>query len=122
MTAAQRAMRRRRKSPPAQAPTSPVGALLRVFWLMVGNIVVYVTWIAIVFTTAPLPSLLDVVVWLTVLAMIVARRIDIVRYAGRTMDGEPATLADWRRYVALSTGVMVVGELLAHQLGGSLLR
>jgi len=100
----------------------PAGALLRVFWRVVGNIVVYVAWVLIVLTTAPLPSLLDAVVWLTVLLMLLARRIDIVRYSGRTMDGEPATLADWRRYAAVLVGATAVGEIVAHQLGGSLLR
>ncbi len=98
------------------------GVLLRVFWRVVGNLVVYVAWVTIVLTTAPLPSLLDAVVWLTVLLMLIARRVDIVRYSGRTMDGEPATLEDWRRYVAVLVGATVVGEVIAHQLGGSLLR
>lgn len=98
------------------------GVLLRVFWRVVGNLVVYVAWVTIVLTTAPLPSLLDAVVWLTVLLMLIARRVDIVRYSGRTMDGEPATLEDWRRHVAVLVGATVVGEVIAHQLGGSLLR
>lgn len=98
------------------------GVLLRVFWRVVGNLVVYVAWVTIVLTTAPLPSILDAVVWLTVLLMLIARRVDIVRYSGRTMDGEPATLEDWRRYVAVLVGATVVGEVIAHQLGGSLLR
>lgn len=98
------------------------GVLLRVFWRVVGNLVVYVAWVTIVLTTAPLPSLLDAVVWLTVLLMLIARRVDIVRYSGRTMDGEPATLEDWRRYVAVLVSATVVGEVIAHQLGGSLLR
>ncbi len=101
---------------------TPAGVLLRVFWRVVGNIVVYVAWVMMVLTTAPLPSMLDAVVWLTVLLMLVARRVDIVRYSGRTMDGEPATLEDWRRYVAVLVGATVVGEIVAHQLGGSLLR
>lgn len=98
------------------------GVLLRVFWRVVGNLVVYVAWVTIVLTTAPLPSILDAVVWLTVLLMLIARRVDIVRYSGRTMDGEPATLEDWRRYVAVLVSATVVGEVIAHQLGGSLLR
>ncbi len=98
------------------------GVLLRVFWRVVGNIVVYAAWVTIVLTTAPLPSMLDALVWLTVMLMLIARRVDIVRYSGRTMDGEPATLEDWRRYVATLMGVTMVGEVIAHQLGGSLLR
>ena len=101
---------------------TPAGVLLRVFWRVVGNIVVYVAWVMMVLTTAPLPSMLDAVVWLTVLLMILARRVDIVRYSGRTMEGEPATLEHWRRHVAVLIGATLVGEVIAHQLGGSLLR
>jgi hypothetical protein len=39
------------------------------------------------------PSVLDGVVWLTVALTILARRIDITRWAGKTASGEPATLA-----------------------------
>lgn len=101
---------------------SPAGVLLRVFWGVIGNIVVYVAWVMIVLTTAPLPSMLDAVVWLTVLLMLIARRVDIVQYSGRTMDGKPATLEDWRRHVAVLVSATVLGEVIAHQLGGSLLR
>lgn len=98
------------------------GSLLWFFWRVGGNIIVYIAWVMIVLTTAPLPSLLDATVLLVVLLMIIARRIDIVRYSGRTTDGEPATLKDWRRYVAILIGANIAGELIAHQLGGSLLQ
>jgi len=108
-----------------QQPTQPVstpmaGRLLRVFWLFIGNAVVYASWVAIVLTSAPLPSVHDAVVWLTIGLMILARRSDIRRFAGRTSQGEPTAMADWHRYVVILVGSGIVGGLIAHFLGGSL--
>lgn len=100
--------------------TPMAGQLLRVFWLFVGNAVVYGSWVAIVLTSARLPSVLDAVVWLAIGLMILARRVDIRRFAGRTAQGDPTTMADWRRYVAILVGSGLVGGLIAHFLGGSL--
>lgn len=106
---------------PIPSTSTPLrGRLLRVFWLFVGNAVVYGSWVAIVLTSAPVPSVLDGVVWLVIGLMIVARRIDIQRFAGRTAQGDPTTMDDWRRYVAILVGAGLVGGLVAHFLGGSL--
>ena len=107
--------------PPLDPISSPMaGQRLRVFWLFVGNAVVYASWVAIVLTSARLPSAFDGVVWLTIGLMILARRVDIQRFAGRTARGEPTTLADWRRYVAILVGSGMVGGFIAPLLGGSL--
>jgi hypothetical protein len=44
-------------------------------------------------------SIADLAFWLVVGLLIGARYIDIVRYKGATIDGEPATLAHFKRYV-----------------------
>ena len=104
----------------ASISTPMAGHLLRVFWLFVGNAVVYGSWVAIVLTSSPVPSVFDGVVWLAIGLMIVARRVDIRRFSGRTAQGDPTTMADWRRYVAILVGSGVVGGIVAHFLGGSL--
>lgn len=101
-------------------PTPLAGQLLRIFWLAGGNAIIYASWVMIVLVSAPLPCIWDAVVLITVGLMIGARRVDITRYAGRTSDGEPADLTDWRRYVAIALGSAVLGEFVAHYLGGSL--
>ncbi len=101
-------------------PTPLAGQLLRIFWLAGGNAIIYASWVIILLTSAPLPCMLDAVVLVTVGLTIGARRVDITRSGGRTLDGEPATLSDWRRHVAIVLGSAVLGEFVAHYLGGSL--
>lgn len=105
----------------AQAIPAPLaGQLLRIFWLAGGNAIIYASWVIILLTSAPLPCVWDAVVLITVGLVIGARRIDIMRFGGRTLDGEPATLADWRHHVIIVLGSTVLGEFVAHYLGGSL--
>lgn len=101
-------------------PTPLAGRLLRIFWLAGGNAIIYTAWVIILLSSAPLPCMLDAVVLITVGLMIGARRVDITRFGGRTLDGQPATLADWRRHVAIIVGSAALGEFIAHYLGGSL--
>ncbi len=101
-------------------PAPLAGHLLRIFWLAGGNVIIYAAWVIIVLTSAPLPCVWDAGVLITVGLMIGARRVDITRFGGRTSDGEPATRTDWRRYVAIVLCSAVLGEFVAHYLGGSL--
>ena len=53
--------------------------------------------------------LVDLGYWLTVVAMVAARWVDIRTYHGDTATGEPATLSHWRQYaVRLASGALVV--------------
>lgn len=96
------------------------GQLLRGFWLVLGNAIIYTSWVVILLTSAPLPCMLDAVVGITVALMLTARRVDITRFGGRDSHGELATLSDWRRYVAILVGSAVLGEFVAHFFGGSI--
>lgn len=104
--------------PPIRPPVA--GQLLRVFWLVLGNAIIYASWVAILLTSAPLPCMLDAVVGITVALMLVARWVDITRFGGRDPHGQPATRSDWRRYLAILVGSAALGEFVAHFLGGSL--
>ncbi len=100
--------------------SSLAGRLLRASWLLFGSAVLYAAWVAIVLTSARLPSLLDALMWATVGLMLVARRLDITRFAGRTAHGEPAARGDWPRYAAVLIVAVALGQFIAHYLGGSL--
>lgn len=102
------------------AVTSPVSVLLRLFWALAGHAVIYLSLATIVSRRAGFPSTLDVVVWATVAQMLVARRADIVRYGGQTLYGEPASLADFRRYAAALVAVTAGASVAVHALARAL--
>ncbi|MBZ5713807.1 hypothetical protein [Nannocystis pusilla] len=102
---------------PDHAP-APAGCALRLFWMLVGNAIVYASLATIALGGADFPSRLDYVVWLTVVLTIAARRVDITRWAGKTASGEPATLAHWRRYAVTVIVVTAIASVLAHAIGG----
>ena len=103
---------------PDLAP-APAGCALRLFWMLVGNAIVYASLATIAMNGAAFPSLLDGVVWATVVLTIVARRLDITRWAGKTASGEPATLAHWRRHTVIVVLTTAAASVLAHAIASS---
>lgn len=101
------------------APPAPAGCLLRLFWMLVANAVIYGSLATIAMKGMAFPSALDGVVWSTVVASLAARRLDITRWDGRTAGGEPATLVHWRKYAAAVVVVTALASLLAHAIAGS---
>jgi hypothetical protein len=96
----------------------PGGCLLRLFWMAFGNLALVL--IALVIIERRDFSAVDVAYWLVVVALVIARYVDIARFAGRTASDEPATLRHFRRYAlgllasaaALWTCVHVLNYLL----------
>ena len=62
-------------------------------------------------------SVADVAFWLLVGMLVGARYIDIARYQGMTIDGEPATTAHVKRYALLLLVVSAAVWALARALG-----
>ncbi|PCC69443.1 hypothetical protein SAMN02745121_09199 [Nannocystis exedens] len=87
--------------------------------MLIGNAIVYASLAVISMNGEEFPSVLDGVVWLTVALTIVARRVDIMRWAGKTASGEPATLEHWRRYAMTVVLLTALASVLAHGIGGS---
>lgn len=106
------------KHPPADAtPTNAASVLLRIFWLLAGYIVIAVLALFISQHEGALMfSLLDPIFWIVVALMIAARYLDITRYGGATSDGQPATLAHWRRYAIVVLIASAVVWLGAHAI------
>jgi len=81
-----------------QEKDSGVGALfLRLFWMVLGNMVLGVSALLIAQGGASF-SLIDLVYWLTIPLLVAARYVDISWFKGNTAYGEPASMAHWRRY------------------------
>ena len=90
------------------ARTEASGCLLRVYWMMLGNVLVVIT----AWQIAQSDSLLtaaDLIFWLGVASLIGIRYADVRYLRGRTAEGQPATMRDWRRY---SLGILGVSAIL----------
>ena len=115
-------------SPPAVAPSPPPpqydpasGCLLRLFWMVGGNVLLFFLLLWIVERRPRLGTWPDLA-YLAVLAALVAARYVDIRYChGQTGKGAPATLAHWRRHAlgasVIGSGAWVVARLLVRWLG-----
>ena len=91
---------------PPQQPTAPKesasGCLLRIYWMMVGNALLFAAAYNIAHTESAL-TWIDLLFALFILCLLAARYIDIRHLRGRTSDGQPATIEDWKRYAIRAT-------------------
>lgn len=104
-------------SPSASSSGKSIGCLVRLFWMGVGNLAIALCLIGIFREKSPVPDALDAIYLVAVIATLAARYVDIVRFGGTTSEGQPATLADWRRHALLLGAIAAVAWLTAR-LGG----
>lgn len=98
---------------PAPHHGSGASALARVYWMFVGNFVAGYLAFGIAQHEHRL-SWRDLAFAAALASLVAVRYVDITRLAGKTGDGAPATVADWRRY---STFLLLIGVgawILAH--------
>ncbi|MBK8164883.1 MAG: hypothetical protein IPK64_02845 [bacterium] len=105
---------------PATSPpqTGCLAALARVYWMAVGN--VFLFFCAFYAAKRPAPSALDGLYVGLVVLLLVVRFVDIARLGGQTSEGQPATLAHWRRYalgLVPVAAVVWLGVRYAHGRG-----
>jgi hypothetical protein len=94
---------------PSIPQNSSVGCLVRLFWMGAGNIILFLCVTYVFHNRVRGLALVDLAYWLTVVAMVTVRWVDIHSYHGDTVTGEPATLSHWRRYaLCLVAGALVV--------------
>jgi len=79
----------------------PAGCLLRIFWMMIGNVMLLSCAYGIVQHRSGMLSIADAFYWAVVGSLLAARFIDIRDFCGTTAEGGPATMAHWRRYAVL---------------------
>jgi hypothetical protein len=92
---------------------SILGCLIPTFWMLVGNGILALCAVAIAAGTAVFGAT-DLLYWLTVVCLLGARYADIRYLGGKTADGEPATMAHWRRYAVILGAVSVAIWIVAH--------
>lgn len=95
------------------ANASLAALVLRVFWMFLGNTALGVCLLVIV-QQGPAFTYVDISYGISLLLLIAARYVDIVRYNGVTAYGEPATPAHWRRYTVALLLAGGCGWLAAH--------
>lgn len=87
--------------------TNALAAAARIYWMLLGNIVVGLAALKVAQGPTSL-SVRDVAFWLGVALLIAVRLLDILHFRGSRADGAPATPADGRRYARV---VLVAGAM-----------
>jgi hypothetical protein len=100
--------------PRAIQKTSGASTLLRLYWMLAGNIVVCLIAAAILREGSGSLIGLDAAYGAAVLSLIVSRYIDIVRFDGSRADGLPATAADLRRYTFRVSLIASIAWITIH--------
>ncbi|NLX98682.1 MAG: hypothetical protein GXY83_21185 [Rhodopirellula sp.] len=103
---------RTQQEPNAEGSTA--GCLARLFWMMLGNLLLAVA----AFKIFEGPSFgltgADVAYWLTVACLAGVRYADIRYWGGKKADGDPATMSDWQRYSVILISVAAAAWGVLH--------
>jgi hypothetical protein len=97
------------------SPTQLTGCaplFLRLTWMALGNAALFLCAALVAKGTAPL--IMDIIFFMVVIGLIVARYVDITKFKGQTSEGKPATLSHWRRYAVLIAVVSACLWVLAR--------
>ncbi len=86
--------------------SSEAGCLIRLYWMFLGNALLFILFACLIQKHPKFPSVWDVCYLLTLASLVAARYFDVRHLKGETSDGgSPATMSDWRRYsVFLASG------------------
>jgi hypothetical protein len=103
---------------PAEKYDNPLSLLARLFWMMVGNAILFFTTIFIFTNQGKMFNAADVVFWTTVAALALTRYIDVKFLGGMTVTDKPASMANWRKYTMFllicSTAVWVLSHAINY--------
>lgn len=97
---------------------APAGCLIRLFWMIVGNALLFFCAMAIAQGTSSLFEPIDALFWILVGSLLITRYVDIRYFNGMTSDGDAATMADFKRY-ALLLGFIAIGLWIGAHLFGA---
>jgi hypothetical protein len=93
--------------------SNPLGTIARIYWMLAGYGLLCLTAGSIA-KSGPSLSPRDVAFWVIAVSIIAVRYVDVIYLQGTTADGEPATVAHWRRYAGMVAVVAVALWAAAH--------
>lgn len=101
---------------PIQGQDSLIGLFARIFWSLIGNIILVFLAVKIS-QKQTLFSILDLLYWVMVPLLVIVRYCDIKYLKGITAMGLPATMEHWRKYVKylvfISTGLWLLTHIIS---------
>ncbi len=99
---------------PISEHSNEAGCLIRLYWMFLGNAILFILLAYLFLNRLRFPSLLDAGCLLALASLMAARYIDIRRFNGANVENSaPATMADWRKYTQfLVTGYVAVWLLI----------
>ena len=101
---------------PVRNQESGSSSLARIFWMLIGNVILFFLAMSIYQRHTTL-SWFDLAYWIAVLLLVLIRYCDIKYLGGLTAQGQPASIAHWRKYVILLLLIATGVWLVAHGLG-----
>lgn len=101
---------------PAAMAQREAGCLVRLAWMVVGNVVLVLSLICVARHRGSFLSVGDAAYWTAAAGSMAIRYVDITRFGGRTVTGEPATIRHWRRYAAVLLPAALVAWGAAHAI------
>lgn len=100
-----------------QSFSPAAGGLIRLFWTLLGNAALFILAVYSFERQAQSLSIFDGLYCLILVLTVLLRFIDIRWLKGETVFGQPASMTDFRKHVAVSLPVFLVLLGLAHLLG-----
>lgn len=86
---------------PTEKYDSIFSLMVRTFWILFGNVILLVSAAFIFQRKDWMFHTADIIFWVTVAALVLARYLDIKLYKGLTATGQPATMRHWRKYTVI---------------------
>ena len=94
---------------------SGLSTLARIVWMLLGNVVLVFLALSI-YRQQAIFTVRDIIYWGIVLLLIIVRYCDIKYLGGRTAQGQPASIIQWRKYAIFLLLIAGGVWLLVHGL------
>ena len=103
---------------PTEKYDSMLGLMAKLYWMLVGNAILFFLTIFILLNQGKIFNAADVIFWITVAVLVLSRYIDIKLLDSITATGQPAPMAHWRKYTIFllicSTAVWVLSHAINY--------